>query len=92
MMIVEVYHAIVSTSYLSVTSMRPIFFVVAHPDVFAIIVCNNYLCLPMRPIAAGATDKTVLFHYNHMGTGLMSLKVLRIALGVPTRQSYQVVL
>ena len=65
-MIVEVYHAIVSTTYLSVTSMRP--------------------------TAAGATDKTVLFHYNHVGTGLMSLKVLRIALGVPARQSYQVVL
>jgi len=62
-MIVEVYHAIVSTTYLFVTSMRP--------------------------TAAGATDKTVLFHYNRVGTGL---KVLRIALGVPARQSYQVVL
>jgi len=32
----------------------------------------------MRPTAAGTTDKTVLFHYNHVGAGLMSLKVLRL--------------
>jgi len=49
---VEVHHAIVSTTCLSVISMRP--------------------------TAAGATDVTVLFHYNHVGTGLMSLKVLRM--------------
>jgi hypothetical protein len=39
------------------------------------------LCLSvtsMRPTGAGATDKTVLFHYNHVGTGIMSLKVLRM--------------
>lgn len=32
----------------------------------------------MRPTAAVATDKTVLFSYNHVGAVLMSLKVLRI--------------
>jgi hypothetical protein len=49
---VEVHRAVVSTTCLSVTSMRP--------------------------TAAGATDKTVLFHYNQVGTGLVSLKVLRM--------------
>jgi hypothetical protein len=47
------------------------------------------------PTAAGATDKTVLFHYNLVGTGLVSLNVVRMQgflHGVPGRQSYQVVL
>lgn len=48
----ELHHAIVSTKWLSVTSMRP--------------------------TAAGATDKAVLFNYNHVGTVLVSLKVLRM--------------
>ena len=48
----ELYHAIVSTTWLSVTSTMP--------------------------TTAGATDKAVLFYYNHVGTGLMSLKVLRM--------------
>ena len=32
----------------------------------------------MRPTATGATGKTVLFNYNHVSTGLVSLKVLRM--------------
>jgi hypothetical protein len=32
----------------------------------------------MGPTAAEATNKTVLFHYNHVVTGLVSLKVLRM--------------
>jgi hypothetical protein len=44
--------------------------------------------------AAGATEKTVLFHYNRVGAGLMSEggKDAGIVRGVPARQSYQVVL